>query len=77
MNIRFELLSNSISDIIQSKLTDIDIDMNQVVQTTAISMLSEIQKVLQNNNLSDFYIVEEIIMIFEKYHIDYGICHDF
>ncbi len=77
MSIKLELLSNQICDIIRSRLDDIDIDVNQIAQTTAISALYEIQKVLQNDTLSDFDKIEKIVLIFENYNIDCGACHDF
>lgn len=77
MDIRIELLTNSMCDIIKSKLNELDIDLNTIAQTTAIAALSEIQKVLQDKDLSDFNMIEEIVLIFEKYHIDCGACHDF
>ena len=40
-------------------------------------MLSEIQKVIQNESYSDFDAIEEIVCIFEKYNIDSGFRHDF
>ncbi len=30
-----------------------------------------------NSRIEDFEIVEEIILVFEKYSIDSGNCHDF
>ncbi len=77
MNIKLELLGNEISELVRRRLDKIDIDINQIAQTTAISALSEIQKIIQNDELSDFDAVEEIVLIFEKYHICCGGRHDF
>ncbi len=77
MNIKVELLKNYISDFINFKIEDFEIDASQIADTTAIQMLSEIQKVIKNDAYSDFEIVEEIVCIFEKYNIDFGNCHDF
>ncbi len=74
MNIKLELLEN---EIIRNRLENIDIDINQIAQTTAISALSEIQRVVQNDKLSDFDAMEEIVLIFEKYNMDCGVRHDF
>lgn len=77
MNIKLELLKSYISDFINSNLEDFEIDAEKVVDTTAIQMLSEIQKVIKNESYSDFETIEEIICIFEKYNIDFGSRHDF
>ncbi|MBE7021232.1 MAG: hypothetical protein E7411_07355 [Ruminococcaceae bacterium] len=77
MNIKVELLKNYISDFINFKIEDFEIDASQIADTTAIHMLSEIQKVIKNDDYSDFEAIEEIVCIFEKYNIDFGNCHDF
>ena len=40
-------------------------------------MLSEIQRVIKDENYSDSDAMEEIVCIFEKYNIDSGFRHDF
>ena len=77
MNIKVELLKDCISDYINSKIEDFKIDASKIADTTATQMLSEIQKVIKSESLSDFEIVEEIVCIFEKYNIDFGCQHDF
>lgn len=77
MNIKLELLRNYISDFVNNKIEDLEIDASKIADTTAIEILSEIQKVMQNENLSDFDAMEQIVCIFEKYNIDAGFRHDF
>ncbi len=77
MNIKLELLSNSISDIVMQRFEDIGIDADKIADTTAINALSEIQTVIQNEDVSDFDAVEQIVRIFEKYKINAGARHDF
>lgn len=77
MNIKLELLRNYISDFINYKMEDFEIDVSKIADTTAIQILSEIQKVIQDENQSDFDVIEEIVCIFEKYKIDAGFRHDF
>ena len=77
MNIKLELLSNSISDIVMQRLENIDIDADKIADTTAINALSEIQNVIQNDDISDFDAMEQIVCIFEKYKISVGTRHDF
>ncbi len=77
VDIKLELLKGYISDFINSKLEDFEIDADKIANTTAIKMLSEIQKIISNEDYSDFEIVEEIVCLFEKNGIDFGSCHDF
>lgn len=77
MNIKLELLKNSICDIICSRLDDFEIDADKIAETTAIKALSEIQSIILNKNKSDFDIVEDIVCVFEKYRLDFGDRHDF
>lgn len=77
MNIKLELLKGFISDIIMQSLEDINIDADKIADTTAINALAEIQNIIQNEAISDFDAVEQIVCIFEKYKISAGIRHDF
>ena len=77
MNIKVELLKNYITDFINSKIENFEIDESQIADTTAIQILAEIQNVIKSEEYSDFEIVEEIACIFEKYNIDFGCQHDF
>ena len=77
MKVKLELLRNYITDIINSKIEDFEIDASKIADTTAIQALNEIQKVIKDENYSDFDAIEEIVCIFEKYNIDEGFRHDF
>ncbi len=77
MNIKVELLKSYISDFIENSLEDFEIDASQIANTTAIQMITEIPKIIQDEHYSDFDAVEEIVCIFEKYKIDAGFRHDF
>jgi len=78
MDIRTELVSKELADLIVRTLNKhLEFDLNEIANTTAITMLSEIQKVLQKTELSDFDMVEEIVCIFEDYNLDFGGTHDF
>lgn len=78
MNIKLELLKTYISDVINDRWTDfIEIDADKISDSVAINILSEIQKIIANEDYSDFEVVEEIVLIFEKYKIDFGSRHDF
>lgn len=77
MNVKVELLKSYISDFINDKIDDFEIDASRIADSTATQMLSEIQKIIKDENYSDFEVVEEIVCIFEKYNIDFGYRHDF
>ena len=77
MKIKTELLKKYIADFINICIDDFEIDADKIADSVAISVLSEIQDIIKNNNCSDFEIVEKIVCVFEKYNIDFGGCHDF
>ncbi len=77
MNIKLELLKNHIADYINDRLDNFDIDASEIANSTAIKALAEIQNVIMDERFSDFEMVEEIVLIFEKYKLDFGACHDF
>ena len=77
MEIKLDLLKNHIYDYIDCRINDFEIDASKIADTTAITILSEIQEVVKDENISDFDAVERIVCIFEKYNIDAGFRHDF
>ena len=77
MDIKLELLKSSIADLVTSNIENLDIDVSQIADTVAISMLREILSVIKDDTLSDFEIVERIITIFENKDIPTDLCHDF
>ncbi len=86
MKLKYELLENAIAEGICQKirmytkfdsLDELDIDVNEIANTTAIKALSEIQKIVQNDDISDFDAMEQIVCVFEKYKISAGPRHDF
>lgn len=77
MHIKLELLKAEVSEYVARHMDRLDIDADKIADTVAISALSEIQEVIQNDDISDFDAVEEIVCIFEKYKINAGPRHDF
>ncbi len=77
MNIKLELISKAITELICNKVYELELDINKIAQTTSILVLEEIKNTLKNDDFSDFEKVEEIVCIFEKYELDCGNCHDF
>ena len=77
MNIKLDLLKSYISDFINNNIGEFEIDAQEIADTTAISILREIQMILANNDYSDFEIVENIVCVFERYGVDAGNCHNF
>jgi len=77
MNIKLELLKNSIFDFINDNLESFEIDASKIADTAAINMLCEIQDIIKDESNSDFDAIEKIICVFEKNNIDIGFRHDF
>ncbi len=77
MKIKVELLKTHISDFINSRIEDFEIDADDIANTVAIKILAEIQEIIKNDSYSDFELIEEIVCVFEKYKIDFGNCHNF
>ncbi|MGN0163354.1 MAG: hypothetical protein ACI4EA_07225 [Candidatus Ornithomonoglobus sp.] len=77
MDIKVELLKNEVAEFITNRLNEMDIDADKIAGTAAIKVLSEIKDIIRNDSLSDFDVVERIVEIFEKHHIDAGSRHDF
>ena len=77
MTVKTELIKSYIAHSVCSMVTDFEIDEEKIADTMAIRMLGEIQEILKCNNFDDFKKIEEIVMVFSKYDIDFGSCHDF
>lgn len=78
MTIKEELIRRSVAESVAQNLRITEYDINTVADTAAIKALDEIKSVIsRHEELSDFYIVDEIVEIFIKYGIDTNGCHDF
>lgn len=51
-------------------------EYNSKIESEAVSILSEIQRILMDE-ADDFEKVENIVLLFERYGLDCGGCHDF
>ena len=77
MSVSIDLFTDSLADFIKEELTFKKFNAKKAVNTKAVRILQEIQDVLANDSMSDFDVVEEIVCIFEKYHISAEGRHDF
>ena len=77
MNIKLELLRGYVADIINSHIKVFEIDASEIADTTAIKMISEIQKIVKDENYDDFEAMDEIVRVFERYDVSAGNRHDF
>lgn len=77
MDIKVELLKEYVSDYINQRIDDFEIDADKIAESTAIKILREISNVLKNGHYDDIDMIEEIVCIFEKYGLDTGGCHDY
>ncbi len=77
MDIQFSFLSYEVQGKLQAYLESLELDVKEIVDSRALACLKEIQAVIQDENLDDFYAIEAIVSVFEKYGIDAGTRHDF
>ena len=77
MDLEVDLLSNELMEIIKRYISETDVPYNQIINSTAVEILKQIQQVLIDCQLSDFERIEKIVCIFKEHHIFCGVCHDF
>jgi len=77
MNLIIELASGPYLQKVAEKLIEMEIDINEVVQTTAVKALGEIKEVIADETMNEIDKVECIVSIFEKYNIDTNGCCDY
>lgn len=70
-------LKKYIADLINIHIENFEIDADKIADTTAIKILTEIQKILKDTKNTDFEIVEKIVILLEENGISCGSCHDF
>lgn len=64
MELKLELIKGAVADLVTNRIVNEEIDANRIANTKAITMLGEIQAVLQNENLGYDKMVQEISQIF-------------
>lgn len=77
MNIRLELLKACIAETVAENFNRLNIDVNEIVDTKATQMLSEVLIAVRDSSLSDFDVVEKIVVMFEENNITCLGRHDF
>ena len=77
MDIKLELLQNHICDYIKDSFETFPINTSKLIDSEAVMILNRIKLVINNDNLSDFEVVEQIVQIFEEYNLNCGNRHDF
>ena len=77
MDIKLELLQNYIYDYLKDLFETNTIDTSKLIDTSAVMALDKIKEVIQNDDLSDFDAIENIVLILEEFNIDCGGRHDF
>jgi len=86
MNSKVELMvqlcAREIGEVMHQNLETamVELDLNEIANTKAIQILSEIKSAMEEYDLeqqNDFETVENLVGIFEKYGISAGCCHDF
>ncbi len=64
MELKLELIKGAVADLVTNRIVNEEIDANRIANTKAITMLGEIQAVLQNDKLEYADMVHEIAQIF-------------
>lgn len=77
MDLKLELLADSLSDMLAQHLDTCSIDPRKLADTKATKILSEIKDVICDDSLDDFYAMDRIVDIFIKNKIEAGGRHDF
>ena len=77
MDIKLEILSKEISDIIINNIEKLNIDADKILDTKSTEILRKIKEIISDDSLSDFEIVENIVVLFEENNIYCEGCHDF
>ncbi len=77
MNIKLELLQNHISDCIREAFGMNVIDADQIADSNAINILDKIKQIINDDSLTDFEAIEQIVCLLEENNINCGSRHDF
>jgi len=77
MELHKEMLCKELGEIIYETLRLREIDYTEIIELKSIQVLQKIKAVIENDSLSDFECVEEIVYIFEEFGSDGGNRHDF
>ena len=77
MDIRIELITNEIVEIVKNYIENTAIDFDALIESRSVAILKRICDVIRNEKLSDFEMVEEIVCVLEEHNISCGSCHDF
>ena len=77
MKIKTELIKGYIADAVCNQLTDFEINEDEIADSRATIILEAVREILIRDELTDFEIVDEIVMLFNRCNIDCGACHDF
>lgn len=80
MELKRDIITNYIGKLISDELRRMDINSNDVVDTTSSIALTKIRDIVIDETLNDpecFHRIEEIINILDEAGIDYGTRHDF
>lgn len=80
MELKREVIANYVGKLISDELRHMNIDFNNVVDTTSSIALTKIRDIVLDDTLDDpecFHRIEEIINVLDEAGIDYGTRHDF
>ena len=75
MDIKYELLADTLSTIVREKVEKAFDGLEEWSNATAMIILMEIERILDNEELSDSDIIKKIKDIYARYNIDCKIHH--
>ena len=70
MDIKYELLADTLSDVVRKKVEEAFANLKDWTEATSMVMLYEIWEVIEDKNLSDSDIVKRIADIYKKHNVD-------
>ena len=77
MDIKLELLANSICDAVRENMGTLNINPEEITDSQATKILGKIKAVICDESLDDFEAIDKIVDIFTEYNIDINGRHDF
>ena len=72
MDVKYELLANTLSKIVRQKIEDAFNDLKYWTEANAMVMLFEIREIIEDKSLSDSDTIKKITEVYKRHNVD---CH--
>ncbi len=70
MDIKYELLADSLADVVYKKVEDAFDNLKDWTETTSMVMLFEIWGIITDKHLSESEVIEQIKEVYKKHNVD-------